>query len=1316
MKGIIPPTIGSRLCFYLLLFLTAYSQPACALYWLTNGANTNWDSSSLNWATNSGGTPVAWTNNDVAIFGDATGGTINLQQAITANYLLFSNSGTWTLASATNYTITATNNGTPTPGILYLSNSTTTVNIGTNVTIQGGNANSIIRGLGTLNVAGTISGMAASGQNLTVGYMGNLNVTNGGLLFAYQSVVLGSETGRTSVINVNGGTIQAGETLGTPPSSANIVLANISNSTTTLNINSGLVMTKKTDGALTNSTTVNALRFGPTSASTNSTGTVNLNGGTLAVARIYEGNTSVSSTFNFNGGTLRVSDYINTNQAAIFMEGIDSAWVLAGGAKIDTGTNSATSVTIKQLLQSGAVSDGGLTKLGAGTLTLATNNTYNGRTTVNAGTLALGTDNALASTNAVTVNGSTAVLGISTFNETVGSVTLTDGSITGTTGVLTGSGYTVQNGSISAILAGTGAALTKSGSGTVTLSGTNTYTGATTLQDGVVNFASLSNLGAGSSIVFDGGGLQYAAGNTVDISTRTLTFNAGGGTIDTGSNSITLANAIGNSGSGGLTKAGTGTLTLTAANTYSGATTLQGGVVNFASLSNLGTGGSIVFNGGGLQYAAGNTVDISTRALTFNAGGGTIDTSSNNITLANAIGNSGAGGLTKAGTGTLTLTAGNSYTGSTVVGAGVMNIQNGSALGTGSAGVTVSNAATLQLQGGITVTGKSLSIAGEGVGSAGALQSVSGNNTWSGDMAVNTAAQARIESTAGTLTLDGTTTLTGTSANGLIFQGAGTIVVNGKITGNGKVTRGGTPGGGTLSLNGANDYTGGTLITRDSYINIGNDSAFGTGAVGVNATGVYLSATGGTRTLANNFSLGATGTTFTGSNNITINGSFTGYSSSSRISNTMGSGTTLTLAGNVYLTSADNSRTLTFGSSTTNGSAGTTILISGNIANNSSANTLASNLGASGGGTVILSGSNTYTGTTQLGNGAGETGGILQVGNGGTAGNLGAGAVTLNAGTLVFKRSDEMTVANAISGAGGVTQSGAGKTILSGSNNYTGQTTVESGTLQINSASAAGTGTITQTGSNSTLEINTTGTVANAMSIYNIKTLQTVTLSGNKTLNNATYDVASGTITTDSGNLTGTGGVTKQGAGTLILTGNNGYTGAVAVNEGLLDLNSATGGAAASAGTVSVASGATLLVSQSNQVNNAAAVTLSGGTIQRGSGVSEVFGNLNLTTGSFLDFGTGATGTMSFGAYSPSLLLTVQNFIPGNTLTFKSDLTDTINNGSLFAFSGGFTSTWSGGTFTITAIPEPSSVLAVAGLLALVSASALKTRRTHKSA
>lgn len=201
-----------------------------------------------------------------------------------------------------------------------------------------------------------------------------------------------------------------------------------------------------------------------------------------------------------------------------------------------------------------------------------------------------------------------------------------------------------------------------------------------------------------------------------------------------------------------------------------------------------------------------------------------------------------------------------------------------------------------------------------------------------------------------------------------------------------------------------------------------------------------------------------------------------------------------------------------------------------------------------------------------------------------------------------------------------------------------------------------------------------------------------------------TARAGSGSALTLSGLMTNTAGITKAGAGTVILSGAsaNSYGGATKVNEGTLELAKAANTLAISGSTLSVSSGATLLISQSNQVNDVASVTLSGGTIKRGSGVSETFGNLNLTTASTLDFGSGTEGTLQFGTYTPSSLLTVGNFFKDNVLTFKSDLSSTINNTNHFAFSGAFTTDWDGSTFTITAIPEASTLVAAFGLLALV--------------
>ncbi len=117
--------------------------------------------------------------------------------------------------------------------------------------------------------------------------------------------------------------------------------------------------------------------------------------------------------------------------------------------------------------------------------------------------------------------------------------------------------------------------------------------------------------------------------------------------------------------------------------------------------------------------------------------------------------------------------------------------------------------------------------------------------------------------------------------------------------------------------------------------------------------------------------------------------------------------------------------------------------------------------------------------------------------------------------------------------------------------------------------------------------------------------------------------------------------------------------------------------------------GARLLTSQDDQVNNNATITLSGGTIETASGVSETFGDLNLTTVSFLTFGEGATGNMSSGTYTPSEWPTINNFASRRKLVFKSDLTTTINTPSFFAFNRGGIASYSRdqgrSTFTITA-------------------------------
>lgn len=169
-----------------------------------------------------------------------------------------------------------------------------------------------------------------------------------------------------------------------------------------------------------------------------------------------------------------------------------------------------------------------------------------------------------------------------------------------------------------------------------------------------------------------------------------------------------------------------------------------------------------------------------------------------------------------------------------------------------------------------------------------------------------------------------------------------------------------------------------------------------------------------------------------------------------------------------------------------------------------------------GTGTTILSGVNSYAGTTTI------SAGTLQVGNGGTTGNFGPGAI-VNNGTLAFDRADTVTIGHAISGSGSLVQAGAGTVVLNGANTYAGTTTISAGTLQVGDGGTSGTlgaGAVTN----------------NASLVFNRS--DAVTLAG----------------------MSGTGSLTQAGGGTLTLTGTHTYSGGTFVNAGTLAVNGTIGG------------------------------------------------------------------------------------------------------------------------------------------------------------
>jgi fibronectin-binding autotransporter adhesin len=413
---------------------------------------------------------------------------------------------------------------------------------------------------------------------------------------------------------------------------------------------------------------------------------------------------------------------------------------------------------------------------------------------------------------------------------------------------------------------------------------------------------------------------------------------------------------IGIAGTTGLTKSGTGKLTLSSANSYTGVTEINGGTLLVSNAGSLGVGGSITFGGGTLQYDTGITTDFSNRFVTGANQAVSIDTNGNNVSFA-ALLTSLGGTLTKSGAGILTLTntaaAPSTYTGATVINGGTLKITGGT--GSGSAGgvlsgtptITVNNGGTLLLQAGFTglsadligftagkeqliinsggtvlnntaapstgnrqtlintvlMTGGELGGTGPGAGGLNTGDANSGAFSWgNGTVAVQATSDA-----AGNPAVISANTSTQNVAifqvnrgTGAVAPGAPDLLISGPITPYGAAGTNGITvrGSGILNLTGANTYKGNVTIlggTLGGIVNANSTQALGnntavlvmgdmtglTGTLNVNqnnsVTGLTVNTTGATanmntitiaagKTLTNS---GVTnvGNTATGSNN-----------------------------------------------------------------------------------------------------------------------------------------------------------------------------------------------------------------------------------------------------------------------------------------------------------------------------------------------------------------------------------------------------------------------------------------------------------------
>ena len=463
---------------------------------------------------------------------------------------------------------------------------------------------------------------------------------------------------------------------------------------------------------------------------------------------------------------------------------------------------------------------------------------------------------------------------------------------------------------------------------------------------------------------------------------------------------------------------------------------------------------------------------------------------SDNLTVGNAI--SGSGTLTQAGAGTTTLTGTNSYAGATTVTAGTLQIGNGGTTGTvGAANVAVSAGARL------TINRSDAYTLGQVVSGAGSLRqagagttTLTGTNTYTGATVVD----------AGTLQL-GNGGATGAIAGGAITNNAtfsinrnNALTLANVIGGTGTLRNDGV---GTTTLSGLSTFTGGVEINAGSLAvsNIQNGSvashigASGNAAANLNFDGGILRYTGVAASTDRNFLIEDGGAT--------LDGSGTGV---------------LTWNGSPSYDVIDQARSLTL-TGTTNGN-----LFAGSLTDNGVG---ALSLTKAGTSRWILAGNNTYSGTTTI------SAGTLQVGNNGTTGSLGSGAVVNNA-TLTFQRSDALSVANNISGTGTINQSGAGTTQLGGAVSAN-ATNVNAGTLQVNGSLTTPTIALA-----TTLDVRGTLEAAGATTtaITGSTAVNTVRVGSGATLR-ATGDLGAGNDVLD------LAGVLNTGAGTLTLGAND---------------------------------------------------------------------------------------------------------------------------------------------------------------------------------
>ncbi len=1105
-----------------------------------------------------------------------------------------------------------------------------------------------------LSVDGLFITSAATSGNLSVSAPIQFNNTQTGLTFSNAGsglltvgAVSGALSSGTTTLNVKststGGIVLSGE-LGDGTNGGNLTLrvnSTGTGSTALTAANTYTGVTTVSAGTLSYAQAADGGAAGGLGQSSNAAANVLLANGTTLSYTGSGGTTDRLFTINGSGGghsaTLDASGsgaITYSNTGAIAFGSTDQTRTL-----ILTGSNTGNNTLASFIGNNGVGASVNVTKNGLGTWVLTGENTFSGTTTLNAGILSVGSLALNSSVLSSNLGGGTGSVTALTFgggtlqytgaNQTVSrSFTI----LAGTTGTfdVTQSGTTLTyagGGTGGGAGVATTGGLTKTGAGTLAFTGTNFYTGTTTISAGTLELGSSSGkLSSSSSIVNNG-----------VFSIRRSTAVVQG----------TDFSAAGISGTGGFTQVGAGTTTLNVANTYTGATTVSAGTLNLAhqdavQASTLTlSGGSVVFDStvSGNAFTTGGLAGSGNLALQNNAGSPaavalTVGNGNNTASYSGTL--SGAGSLIKTGSGTQTLTGTNTYTGGTTLNAGTVNFTTGG-LGTSGA-VTFTGNATLQY-GSATTT------------------------DLSSRLAISNGVTATVDTNGNNVTF----------ATGFGASGSGALT---------KV------GSGTLTLSGSNTYTGATTInagTLSTGVVAGLGAGTGTTTI---ASGASLNLTGGALSYTGLTTIAGAGTINvtlgTGSGTTSLTGDLSGFTGTLNIGVGAAAG-----AGKVLVTSIDN--------------AGATF----NVLSN---------------GTLFVNSSQTRNATVYLNGGdTGESLGQLRLGqNAIWAGNvILAGDITGTGDGSIGANTSGGTISGVISETGGprpLVKVGAGTIVLSGSNTYTGATTVAAGVLTLQSATglgstAAGTsvssGAALQVQNNITVgaealalsgtgvagdgalrNISGTNTYGGLLSLGSTSRINsdagTLVLSNPGTITGATFGLSvggAGNTSIDGIIGTTTGGLTKDGTGALTLNGANTYTGLTTVSAGSLLIGS--GGSLASgnaltlgaSGTADFANvGQTLgAVSNDNTATHALNFSASSGTVTlaslAGAGNTR-FGSDGSVTGGI------ASGTVtSIGNFNAN--------ISGGATTVGGLLTGDVSGGTVGAGSLSAT-TVSGGTTTIT--------------------------------